>query len=285
MHKEPLVRFQNQDGNLFAAYREAAGLVNHKESGKPLWVHHYDCSQEPQFRLLECNCEQLYGKPGCVLPPISQNTVPAQIPVMSASAYEVAQTASLSYPLISAPYGTEANRNSIFTGPSSFSPHPGPSYYPYPTTQTQQPTPQQVYARNAYGLPVNVSTGAVQTEQRSIHIANLPFSVGEEELRCLIDRKVHVTPETVYLHMDHSTGKSKGSGVASFSGASRQERSFHWCNPHSDYCGLFCRILCLESGRRRPGRLLSALGLVKMEAHQISITLSLLISYSCDLEI
>src|SRR5215469_3200248 len=116
MRKEPSVGFQVQYENLFAAYRGAAGLINHKESGKPLWVHHYDCSQEPRFRLLECNCEQLYGKPGCVLPPISQNTVAAQTPVMSASAYEVPQTvgsptASLSYPLTGAPYPTEANGN------------------------------------------------------------------------------------------------------------------------------------------------------------------------------
>ena len=139
---------------------------------------------------------------------------------MSASAYEVPQTvgsptASLTYPLTSTPYPTEANGNSGL----SFSLHHGPSYYPYPTTQTQQSPLQQVYARNAYGLPVNVSAGTVQTEQRSIHIANLHSSVGEEELRCLIDRKVRVTPETVYLHMGHSTDKSKRSGVASFSSA------------------------------------------------------------------
>ena len=224
MREGLLVSFQkNRCQKLDAAYREAAGLVNHKENGKPLWVHHYDCSQEPRFRLLECNCEQLYGKPGCVLPPISQTTVAAQVPVTSASVYEVAQTpqaaASLSYPLTTVPYATETNETAGFTGgPSNLSLHHGPSYYPYPTSQIQQALPpQQIYATNAYGFPVNVSDGAVQTEQRSIHIGNFPNSMGEGKLRCFIDRKARVTPETVYLHTEHSTGKSRTSGVASFS--------------------------------------------------------------------
>jgi hypothetical protein len=222
-----------------ASYHATAGLVNHKESGKPLWVHHYDCSQEPRFRLLECNCEQLYGKSGCVLPPVSQTTAGAHVPVMSASAYEVAQTAgssasSLSYPLTSAPYATEVNANpGLPRSSSNLSAQHGPSYYPYPTTQTQQPQSLQLYASNTYGLPVNVSDGAVQTEQRSIHIANLPFSVDEEELRCLINRMVQVTPETVYLHVDYSTGKSKGSGVASFSNAEEARDAIKILNNYS----------------------------------------------------
>jgi len=90
-------------------------------------------------------------------------------------------------------------------------------YTGYPVSQVPQST--AVYAPNAHQLPVNVTNGVVQTEQRSIHISNLPYSVTEEELKRFINRKVRAEPETVSLHVDHSTGKSKGSGVAGFSTA------------------------------------------------------------------
>ena len=209
-----------------SAYRAAAGLVNHKGNGHPLWVHHYDCSGDPEFRLIECNCEQLYHEPGCVLPPSNRNPVATQTSVGIANTYGMAPAPTLAptptyYQPVSNPYTPAANPmlelTSGFSNLSLDQNAYSVGYRSYPVSQISQSA--TVYAPNAHQLPVNVTNGVVQTEQRSIHISNLPYSVSEDELKRLINRKVRAVPETVSLHVDHSTGKSKGSGVAGFSTA------------------------------------------------------------------
>lgn len=102
------------------------------------------------------------------------------------------------------------------------------AYTNYPAIQAS--TPSGVYAPNAHGVPVNLTDGYVQTELRSVHISKLPFGFGEEELKKLITRKLGITPEKVSLHTDHSTGKSKGSGVVSFSAAEEAQTAVNTLN-------------------------------------------------------
>jgi hypothetical protein len=217
-------------------------------------VHVFDCPDEHNSFLIECNCKQLYrGTIDCCLPPNTQ--FPFAVLAAATVANPYAAAAAYSQSPIN-PYVTNPNPlATLTTGLSNLSlnpsTYPGGTYssastypgagtyystagtYPtayrdYPVTQTSTTAP--AYAPNAHGHPVNISNGIVQTEVRSIHISNLPFGFGEEELKRLITRKVGTMPLSVSLHTDHSTGKSKGSGIAGFSTSEEAQRAVNTLN-------------------------------------------------------
>ncbi|KAA8892710.1 hypothetical protein FN846DRAFT_982381 [Sphaerosporella brunnea] len=71
------------------------------------------------------------------------------------------------------------------------------------------PTPHIVVPVSGGGLPINLTSGAVVTEPRGIHIRNLPYDVTAEELRA------HIRDAGTIVQCDVPQGSNrKGKGYA-----------------------------------------------------------------------
>jgi RNA recognition motif-containing protein len=88
---------------------------------------------------------------------------------------------------------------------------------PYHTTQASSSSSMSAYSANQYGLPVNISHGAVAVEHRGIHIGGISKKCNDEDVRKLLRRTVG-EPISLKLLTDTS-GKFRGTAVAEFSTA------------------------------------------------------------------
>jgi RNA recognition motif. (a.k.a. RRM, RBD, or RNP domain) len=88
--------------------------------------------------------------------------------------------------------------------------YPQAAWYP----QQQQATSAPIYVRDPHGLSVNVSQGAIRTEQRNLHISNLDYKMGKAELDKILSKEAK--PVQIDLPMDSSTRKNKGTALAYF---------------------------------------------------------------------
>jgi hypothetical protein len=68
------------------------------------------------------------------------------------------------------------------------------------------------YTTNAYGLPVNMANGHINTERRGVHLANLSRKTRAKDLRSLMERKKIGSVLSIDVHSD-GPEKCKGSAI------------------------------------------------------------------------
>jgi hypothetical protein len=204
-------------------------------SGYPsarLLVHQFDVSgpqQQPQ--LMKCNCD---SSGHCKLGTATLSQIGAQGPQSSYAPSTSAQLATY-IPAVAQPpnyYGGYAATTIAMTSAAGYGyQQPASSYgYPHPTTQASSSS-MPAYSPNQYGLPVNISQGAIAVEHRGIHIGGINKKCNEDDVRKLLQRKVG---EAVTLKLiNGSSGKFKGSAVAEFSTAEEATRAIQVLDGYS----------------------------------------------------
>ncbi|KAF2435507.1 hypothetical protein EJ08DRAFT_340921 [Tothia fuscella] len=197
-------------------------LVRYSEKSTRLLVHRFDTSMNPP-PLLECNCQAIYGVPHmyqsrsqaqvqrCMtMPSQSQYYSYPSAPVAPAPAiahYDWNQQAQVQ--------GLTSGFQSLAVAPPAYS----GGYYAASVdrayVEQQQYATGPTYVRNTYGLPVNVSHGAVATECREVHISHIHYQLKKRELIAKLDKIVAPSKIEMDFLVDHA-GKFKGTAVATF---------------------------------------------------------------------
>jgi hypothetical protein len=198
-------------------------LVNYKEKGSRLLVHLVDASTNAAH-ILKCNCMEHYGCPHEAGPHASSQAEsymampPPEVYYQYGSG--LAAVAPVMQPMLSYDWDpTMGSIHGLTTGFQALSVdqtlYPTP-YYAGPSNMgyaQQQYTNQPAYAPDAFGLPVNVSSGVIPTECREVYISNINFLVKKREMAAQISK--YARPSTLEYNKT-ADGKFTGTAIATF---------------------------------------------------------------------
>lgn len=151
----------------------------------PLWVHHLDCSKEPEYELLRCNCDRIFGTPHCRL---YSNAQPLAMPVYAfVWAYTIMPPVACTYtyyqplndPAIANPTTALGTAFSSLSLDECALQHPTYSSDAAVYAETPETAAPSLYRPNQF--PLCASNGVLEVEQFGNHIANLPYDASTED--------------------------------------------------------------------------------------------------------
>lgn len=224
-------------------------LTEQGHNGRQLLVHHWDISRTPP-PLLECNCSAVYGTRGHshsrsnLSSQVAASTFNMKAPFLPAVTPYVLPTTAPTVPVYTGAipaYATGPMAPGLATPVAyQYVPVAPVTYYAMPVAAPMmQQASGPVYSTALNGTPVNVSKGAVRTESRGVFIGNLSYSAESLGVEQLL-RQVGINPTRVEINRD-SSGRSKGSAIASFSTKEEAQRVVSRLN-NVQYMGMILRV-------------------------------------------